>query len=72
MLDNEQYEIESVLSHRFNGSQSAKNLQLEIKWLGYEQPQWQPFRGNGLNEVGIVHEYLKRHKLARFINPKFK
>jgi hypothetical protein len=71
-LDNEQYEIESVLRHRFNGTNTAKNLQLEIKWMGYDEPQWQQYSQNGLNEVELVHEYLRRHKLARFIPNKFR
>jgi hypothetical protein len=72
MLDHEQYEISEVLSHRFTGTQSAANLQLQIKWLGYDTPDWQPFSGNGLNEVGIVHDYLSRHKLSRFISARFR
>jgi hypothetical protein len=73
MLDNESYEVEAVLGHRFQGTQSAKNLQLQIKWLGYEQPQWQQYSGpnDGLNSVGVVHEYLRRHKFARFIPARF-
>jgi hypothetical protein len=72
MLDDESYEIESVLQHRFVGSQSSSNLQLEIKWLGYDSPEWQPFSGNGLNAVGVVHEYLRQHKLSRFIPARFR
>jgi len=74
MLDDEQYEVEKVLQHRFNsqGTQTASNLQLEIKWLGYEKPEWQPYSGNGLNEVGVVHEYLRQHKLVRLIPQKFR
>ena len=72
MLDDEQYEVEQVLRHRFNGAQLASNLQLEIKWLGYDKPDWQPYSGNGLNEVGIVHEYLRQQKLAKFIPQKFR
>jgi hypothetical protein len=71
-LDSEQYEIESVLRHRFNGSHAAKNLQIEIKWMGYDEPQWQQFNQGGLNEVDIVHEYLRRHRLTKFIPQKFR
>jgi hypothetical protein len=71
-LDNEQYEVESIIRHRFNGSQSATNLQLDVKWLGYDQTGWQPYIGNGLNEVGTVHDYLRQNKLARFIPSKFR
>jgi len=74
MLDHEQYEIEAVISHRFIGTQTAKNLRLVIKWLGYEETQEQDFGDSttGLKEVGVVHEYLRRHKLTKFIPDKFK
>ena len=71
-LDNEQYEIESVLRHKFDGQQTAKNLQLEIKWIGYDTPQWQNFNQGGLNEVDIVHEYLRRYQLTKLIPHKFR
>ena len=73
MLDNESYEVEAVLGHRFQGPQSAKTLQLQIKWLGYDTPQWQQYvnKDSGLNSVGVVHEYLRRNKFARFIPAKF-
>jgi hypothetical protein len=71
MLDNESYEVEKVLQHTFDGHKSAKTLRLEIKWLGFDEPQWQPFTGNGLNEVGVVHDYMRLNKLATFIPRKF-
>ena len=71
-LDNEQYEVESVLRHKFTGLQTAKNLQLEIKWIGYDTPQWQNFNHGGLNEVDIVHEYLRRYQLSKLIPHKFR
>ena len=68
-LDKEQYEIESVVQHRFNGPHTTKNLQLEIKWIGYEKTEWQNYSDGELNEVDVVHEYLRRHKMVRFIPP---
>jgi hypothetical protein len=72
MLDDESYEVESVTDYTFDGkSETAKNLQLCIKWLGYEETTWQSF--DGLQEVGIVHEFLRSHgkALAKFIPKKF-
>jgi len=71
MLDDESYEVEAVINHRFLGKNSAANLQLEVKWLGYDQSEWQPYSGNGLNAVGVVHDYLRQHRLSRFIPSKF-
>jgi hypothetical protein len=73
-LDKQQYEVEQVLRHRFRGAQTAKNLEIEIKWLGYDELQWQPF-GTGsasMSEVGIVHEYLRRNNLAKFVPARFR
>ena len=72
MLDNESYEVESVLRHKFIGPRTVSNLQLEIKWLGYQQPEWQQYNANGLNKVGIVHDYLRSHQLAKFIPQGFR
>jgi hypothetical protein len=55
--------------HHFKGAQTGKNLKVEIKWLGYSEPQWQSY-GTGsttLSEVGIVHKYLRRHNLHKLI-----
>jgi hypothetical protein len=71
-LDHEQYEVEAVVHHRYNGAHTAKNLVLDIKWLGYEQTEWQAYSEGGLNEVDVVHEYLRRHNMAKYIPPRFK
>jgi hypothetical protein len=73
-LDNQQYEVESVVRHRFVGAHTVNNLQLEIKWLGYDELQWQHYNDSntGLKEVDVVHEYLRRTRLAKFIPAKFK
>ena len=71
-LDYEQYEVEAVLNHRFTGSHSARTLQLEIKWIGYDDTQWQPFMEGDLNNVDVVHEYLRRNKLSKYIPTKFR
>ena len=73
-LDKQQYEVKTVLRHRFKGAPIGKNLKVEIKWLGYSEPQWQPY-GTGsatLSEEGIVHEYLRRHNLHKLIPTRFR
>jgi hypothetical protein len=73
MLDDESFEVEAVLAYEFDGPHKASNLKLEIKWLGYHQPEWQKFSGKtGLSSVGIVHEFLRRNGLSRFIPAKFR
>jgi hypothetical protein len=66
------YEVETVLDHRFNGEHKPAFLQLRVKWIGYHEPSWEPFRGNGLDKVGIVHEYLRSHRMISYIPQQFK
>jgi hypothetical protein len=72
-IDDDSYEVEAVLAHKHIGVHKAANLQLLIKWLGYHQPDWQPFRGNGLDAVGVVHEYMRQDsELRPYIPAKFR
>jgi hypothetical protein len=65
--------IESVLGHKFEGSHTAANLRLKLKWLGAPEVNWYPF-SDSLAEVGLVHEYFRRFpsKLLKFIPEKFR
>jgi hypothetical protein len=71
-LDSEAYQVESILQHRFNGSHSPACLQLYVKWIGYTEPSWEPFRGNELDKVSHVHTYLRAHRMSSYIPKKFK
>jgi hypothetical protein len=71
-LDSEAYEVETILGHRFNGEHKPAFLQLHVKWIGYHEPSWEPFRGNGLDKVGVVHEYLRSHRMVSYIPQQFK
>jgi hypothetical protein len=64
--------VESVLGHKFTGAHTASNLQLRLKWLGAPEVDWYPF-SDSLADVGIVHEYFRRHpqKLSKFIPSKY-
>ncbi len=90
LLDDHQFEIEAIMDHRFsssNDSQSEKTtsnskkrrkdapqLELKVKWLGYDEPTWEPFKGtdSSLESVGLVHEYLRRHKMSDRIPQRFR
>ena len=70
-MDQQAFIVEAVLDHRFNGHKTAANLQLLIKWLGYEDPEWQTYE-TSTRKLGLVHDYLRQHRLARFIPSVFK
>jgi hypothetical protein len=68
--DTDQFIVESVINHRGskpNGKiKKASELQLLIKWVGYEKPEWHPWHGFTANSV--AHSYMRDiPHLKRFI-----
>ena len=72
MMDFQGDVVESVLGHKFEGTHTADNLRLKLKWLGNSEIDWFKF-SDSLAEVGVVHEYFRRFpsKLLKFIPRKF-
>ena len=72
MTDDQTFMVESILKHRFIGDKSPKktNLQFLIKWIGYDDPTWEPYRNT--SNLEKVHNYLTKAKLKKFIPEKFK
>jgi hypothetical protein len=67
LLDHEAFIIESVLDHRFGpGPATAANLQLLVKWQGFQEPTWQRF-DTATRKVQAVHTYLIAKRLKKFI-----
>jgi transposase InsO family protein len=68
--DEDFFDIERIIEHRFTGEKSdakkKSNLELKILWTGYAVADWQSW-SKDLAKNRIVHEYLERHKLKRFI-----
>ena len=59
--DSGQYLVESILDHKGytgkgNYRQISKLLFL-VKWVGYEEPDWQPWKN--LHRNFLTHEYMK-------------
>jgi hypothetical protein len=61
----DRYLVEAVLDHKGNFQKKIRKVQFKIKWLGWEEPTWEPWSNVRLNEE--VHEYLKKHNLQRYI-----
>ena len=72
MTDDQTFLVESILKHRFIGDKSPNktNLQFLIKWIGYKEPTWEPYRNTSSLEK--VHNYLLKAKLKKFIPEKYK
>ena len=70
--DSEYFLVEMVLNHRFkNKDKSTKNLELLIKWVGNDLPEWQPY-STTLKKVEKVHDYLYNNRLATHVPTAFK
>jgi hypothetical protein len=80
--DDDYYKIVEVLDHRFVHNQiiydntysrgKLSELQLLVRYEG-DEPIWQEWSiQTKLNHVELVHEYLRTHKLAKFIPAQYK
>jgi hypothetical protein len=66
------FTVESVVSHRWNNPELAltskgrlaKNLELEIKWLGYDKPEWNRYNEASIKKVKEVIDYLDQNNLS--------
>jgi hypothetical protein len=39
------FEVEKVLDHVFEGKKQLKSMmKLKIKWIGYTNPTWEPYK----------------------------
>jgi len=61
----DRYIVESVLEHKGNLQKRIGQVKMKIKWLGWDEPTWEPWSHVRLNEE--VHSYLKEHNLQRYI-----
>ena len=61
MKDSGQYLVERILEHKgYTGKGKHKQrskLFFLVKWLGYEVPDWQPWKN--LHTNTITHNYMK-------------
>ena len=71
MKDTDQFLVESILAHRgYEGRRREKvsNLQFLVKWVGYPEPEWLPWRNLYANS--IAHAYMKLHPVLLKVIPK--
>ncbi len=71
MHDEDYFEIEQVLSHRFKGPKSKRSsIEFLIKWDHQLEPTWHPWSID-LSNNNQIHAYLKSHQMKKFIPIKY-
>ena len=74
------FTVESVLSHRWKNEQLATdkkgqtsdNIELQIKWVGYEIPEWNRDNDASIKKVRKVIDYLELNGLNHLIPTHFR
>ena len=69
------FTVERVVSHRWKDpqlattvkGQTASNLELEIKWVGYEVPEWNRYDEPSIKKVQEVITYLESNALKHLV-----
>jgi hypothetical protein len=67
LSDKQAFLIERVIAHRGN-VQRKSSLEFKVKWQGYEDPTWEPWKN--LRNTDQLHQYLKSKKQLKAIIPK--
>ena len=70
--DTDQFIVEAILNHSGCNPKGklkkASDLQLLVKWLGYEKPEWHPWHNFTANS--IAHSYMREIPALKRILPK--
>lgn len=54
------------MGHRLLGSRTKKQLELEVKWEGYDETTWEIFEDFVKDTPNEVEKYLVRNVLTNF------
>jgi hypothetical protein len=74
------FTVERVVSHRWKNEelainkkgQTPDNLELQIKWAGYEIPEWNRYNDASIKKVQGVMNYLEHNNLNHLIPQQFR
>ena len=74
------FTVENVVTHRWKDEQLAmtqkgqnsNNLELLIKWAGYDIPEWNRYDDASIKKVQEVINYLELHNLKHLIPQQFR
>jgi hypothetical protein len=71
LVDSQAFIVEDILDHVFEGKKQIKTeMKFLVKWLGYEQPTWEPYAN--LAKLKQLHAYLRNNHLERYIQDAFR
>ena len=79
-VERQYFTVEKVISHKWldpelaitNKGRNANNLLLEIKWAGYEKPEWNKYNEPSIKKVQEVINYLAQNGLNHLIPIQFR
>eukprot|EP00969_Alexandrium_andersonii_P159353 7040487-Alexandrium_andersonii.AAC.2 len=69
LADSNSFIVERILDHR-GDLRRVSTLEFKVKWLGYENPDWQPW--SNVRTTKKLHEYLVSVGLQRLIPRAFR
>ena len=65
--DSKYYVVEKILAHRIVGGKKSqlqgyklKNTQVHVKWVGHEQPSWEPVSNRTIRRLDTFRQYALR------------
>lgn len=66
----EGYLVEEILAHKGDLKKRKSDIQVLVKWLGYEEPDWQPWKN--VRENSLFHEYLRKEGYPEQVPAQFR
>jgi len=64
------YLVEEILQHSGNLRTNKGKCRFKVKWLGFKEPTWEPWKH--VRDNSVLHQYLQRQGLAANIPSKFR
>ena len=79
-VERQYFTVEKVISHKWTNPElaltskgrNANNLQLEIKWIGYDKPEWNRYNEPSIKKVQEVINYLSLNGLSYLIPKEYR
>jgi hypothetical protein len=79
-VERQYFTVETVVGHRWKDPQLAlthkgrnpNNLELQIKWTGYDKPEWNRYNEPSIKKVQEVINYLEHHDLSYLTPPAYR
>jgi hypothetical protein len=60
--DDDEFEVEQIISHRRTGARRGRQLLFEVRWKGYKQTTFEPVE-HLMNALDLLNEYESHNNL---------